>query len=75
MSYQLIENTPDGFVTHQVDDAEMALSLWYGLDGEVQHIKNELNQDIKLEDLIAEVAAKKSSQRNLPPAWESAAHN
>ena len=43
--------------------------------GEVQQIKNTFNQNIKLKDLIAEVAAKKSSQRNSPPDLESAVNN
>ena len=66
MSYHIIENSPDGFINHTVDNAEMALSLWYALDGEVLNIKNKFNQEIKLEDLIAEVAAEKPSHRKLP---------
>jgi hypothetical protein len=71
MSYHIIEDTPEGFINHTVDNAEKALSLWYALDGEVLKIKNKFNQDLKLEDLIAEVAAEKSSQRNLPTGWQS----
>lgn len=61
MSYQIIENTPDGFVVHNIDTAETALSMWYALDGEVSAIKDGHLREIALPDLIAEVAANKSS--------------
>lgn len=61
MSYQIIENTADGFVFHSADTAETALSMWYAFDGEVAGIKDEHQQDIGLADLIAVVAANKST--------------
>ena len=51
MKYQLIETTSDGLVSHSVETAEQALSLWYALDGEVQTIKNEHQQEIGLAEL------------------------
>lgn len=65
MSYQIVENTPDGFVVHTVDNAETALSMWYALDGEVSAIRNDQQTEILLTDLIAEVAANKNT--GLPP--------
>ena len=63
MSYQIVENTSDGFVVHNVDNAETALSMWYGLDGEVSAIRDEHQETISLTDLIAIVAANKSGER------------
>ena len=59
MSYQIVENSPDGFIVHNLDNAEAALSLWYGLDGEVAAIKNEHQETISLPELIALVAEAK----------------
>ena len=59
MSYQIVEDTGDGFIVHNVDNAEAALSTWYGLDGEVSAIKDEHQETISLTELIAEVAAAK----------------
>ena len=59
MSYQLIEDTGDGLIVHNVDNAEAALSAWYGLDGEVSAIKDEHQETISLTELIALVAAAK----------------
>ena len=60
MSYQIIETTSDGFVTHTASNADLALSLWYAIDGEVQAIKDENQQEIAITDLVAEVAAKRA---------------
>ena len=62
MSYQVIENTGDGLVIHTVDNAEAALSTWYGLDGEVSAIKDEHQEKITLTELIALVAEAKSGK-------------
>jgi hypothetical protein len=62
MSYQIVEDTGDGLIVHDVDNAEAALSTWYGLDGEVSAIKDEHQKTISLTELIALVAAKKSNQ-------------
>ena len=51
MRYQVIEKTSDGLVPHKVDTAALALSLWYALDGEVEAIRNENQQEISLADL------------------------
>lgn len=51
MKYQIIENTSDGHVTYTAESAQLALSLWYALDGEVQSIMNEQHQKISLSDL------------------------
>jgi hypothetical protein len=61
MSYQIVEDTSDGFIVHNVDNADAALSLWYGLDGEVSAIKDEHQETISLTELIAIVAANKPS--------------
>ena len=53
MSYLVIEKTPDGLITHKKETAELALSLWYALDGEVHAIMNEGRQEITLLDLRA----------------------
>jgi hypothetical protein len=63
MSYQIVENTPDGFVVHTADNAETALSMWYAFDGEVSSIKDEHQETLSLTDLIALVAANKSGER------------
>ena len=49
----MIEKTSDGLVPHTVDTAALALSLWYALDGEVEAIRNESQQEISLADLRA----------------------
>ena len=59
MSYQIVENTGDGLIIHNVDNAEAALSTWYGLDGEVSAIKDEHQETISLTELIAVVASQK----------------
>ena len=59
MSYQIIEDTGDGLVVHNVDNAEAALSTWYGLDGEVSAIRDEHQEKISLTELIALVAEAK----------------
>ncbi len=51
MKYHLTENTPDGLVTYTAESAEVALSLWYALDGEVQSIMNDQRQTLSLPDL------------------------
>jgi hypothetical protein len=61
MSYQIVEDTGDGFIVHNVDNAEAALSTWYGLDGEVSSIKDERQETISLTELIALVAEAKRS--------------
>jgi hypothetical protein len=53
MSYIIIEESPNGLITHKPETAELALSLWYALDGEVQLIMNELRQEISLTELRA----------------------
>ena len=62
MSYQIIENTGDGLIIHNVDNAEAALSAWYGLDGEVSAIKDEHQETISLTELIALVAEAKRGE-------------
>ena len=62
MSYQIVEETGDGVIVHNVDNAEAALSTWYGLDGEVSAIKDEHEQIISLPELIALVAEAKPSE-------------
>ena len=62
MSYQIVEDTGDGLIVHDFDNAEAALSTWYGLDGEVSAIKDDHQETISLTELIALVAAKKSNQ-------------
>ena len=62
MSYQIVEDTGDGYIVHNVDNAEAALSTWYGLDGEVSSIKNDQQEIISLPDLIAAVAAAKPTE-------------
>ena len=59
MSFQIVENTSEGFIVHNLDNAEAALSMWYGLDGEVSSIKDEHQETISLTELIAIVAATK----------------
>lgn len=62
MSYQIVENTGDGLLVHEAENAEAALSTWYGLDGEVSAIKDEHQETISLTELIALVAAAKPSR-------------
>ena len=64
LKYQLIENTSDGFVTHAADSAELALSLWYALDGDVQSIKNEQRQELSLSDLRTAAEYEKALKTN-----------
>lgn len=59
MSFQIIETTSEGVVTHTASTADLALSLWYAVDGEVQAIKDENHQEIAITDLVAVVAAKR----------------
>ena len=56
MRYELVEVTSDGLITHKAETAEQALSLWYALDGDVQTIKNEHDQEISLEELRAAIS-------------------
>jgi hypothetical protein len=51
MTYELIELTSDGMVSHRAETAEQALSLWYALDGDVQTIKDERQREVSLEEL------------------------
>jgi hypothetical protein len=51
MRYELVEITSDGLVSHKAETAEQALSLWYALDGDVQTIRNENQQEIGLAEL------------------------
>jgi hypothetical protein len=62
MSYQIVENTADGFIVHNADNADAALSTWYGVDAEVSAIRDEQQQAISLTELIAIVAAAKSAE-------------
>lgn len=62
MSYQIVEDTGDGIIVHNVENAEAALSKWYGLDGEVSAIKDDHQETISLTELIALVAAAKPSE-------------
>ena len=59
MSYQIVEDTGDGLIVHNLDNAEAALSTWYGLDGEVSAIRDEHQEKISLTELIALVAEAK----------------
>jgi hypothetical protein len=63
MKYQLIETTSDGLVSHGAETAEQALSLWYALDGDVQTIKNEHQQEIGLAELRAAATTEKSRSK------------
>ena len=51
MRYELVEITSNGLVSHKAETAEQALSLWYALDGDVQTIRNENQQEIDLAEL------------------------
>ena len=51
MRYELVEITSDGLVSHKAETAEQALSLWYALDGDVQTIKDENQQEVGLAEL------------------------
>ena len=59
MSYQIVEDTGEGLVIHNADNADAALSTWYALDGEVSAIKDEHQEIISLTELIALVASQK----------------
>ena len=59
MRYELVEITSDGLVSHKTESAEQALSLWYALDGDVQTIKDENQQEIGLAELRAAAATEK----------------
>lgn len=64
MKYELIETTSDGLVSHKAETAEQALSLWYALDGEVQTIRDENQQEVGLAQLRAAATTDKfRSQR------------
>jgi hypothetical protein len=64
MRYELIEITSDGLVSHKAETAEQALSLWYALDGDVQTIRNENQQEIGLAELrVAATTEKARSER------------
>lgn len=64
MRYELIEITSDGLVSHKAETAEQALSLWYALDGDVQTIKDERQQEVSLEELRAAVSIEKVQPKN-----------
>jgi hypothetical protein len=65
VSYFIVEKTDDGLITYRKDTAEMALSLWYALDGEVHSIMNEERQAISLDDLkVAAQNEKNSNTKN-----------
>ena len=51
MRYELVEITSDGLISHKAETAEQALSLWYALDGDVQTIKDENQQEVGLAEL------------------------
>lgn len=53
MRYELVEITSDGLVSHRAETAEQALSLWYALDGDVETIRNENQQEVGLAELRA----------------------
>ncbi len=59
MRYELIETTSDGLVSHKAETAEQALSLWYALDGDVQTIRNENQQEVGLAELRAAATTEK----------------
>ena len=59
MRYELIELTSDGMVSHRAETAEQALSLWYALDGDVQAIKDERQQEVSVEELRAAASSEK----------------
>jgi hypothetical protein len=59
MRYELVEITSDGFVSHKAETAEQALSLWYALDGDVQTIRNENQQELDLAELRVAATAEK----------------
>ncbi len=60
MRYELVEITSDGVITHRAETAETALSLWYALDGNVQTIKDERQQQLGLAELRAAAATDKA---------------
>jgi hypothetical protein len=59
MKYELVEITSDGFISHKAETAEQALSLWYALDGDVQTIRNENQQEIDLAELRVAATSEK----------------
>ena len=59
MRYELVEVTSDGLVSHKAETAEQALSLWYALDGDVQTIRNENQQELDLAELRVAATAEK----------------
>jgi hypothetical protein len=59
MRYELVEITSDGLVSHKAETAEQALSLWYALDGDVQTIRNENQQELDLAELRVAATAEK----------------
>jgi hypothetical protein len=59
MRYELVEITSDGLVSHKTESAEQALSLWYALDGDVQTIRNENQQELDLAELRVAATAEK----------------
>ena len=58
MRYELVEVTSDGLISHKAETAEQALSLWYALDGDVQTIKDERQQEVSLAELRAAAVVK-----------------
>ena len=66
MSYVIVEKTPDGLINHIKETAELALSLWFALDGEVHAIMNEDRQEITLPDLRAAAEQEKYSKAQNP---------
>ena len=60
MSYELVEITSDGLVSHKAETAEQALSLWYALDGDVQTIRNENQQEVGLAESRAAATTEKA---------------
>ena len=59
MRYELVEITSDGLVSHKTESAEQTLSLWYALDGDVQTIRNENQQELDLAELRVAATAEK----------------
>jgi hypothetical protein len=59
MRYELVEITSDGLISHKAETAKQALSLWYALDGDVQTIRNENQQEVDLAELRAAATTEK----------------
>ena len=72
MRYELVEITSDGLVSHKAESAEQALSLWYALDGDVQTIKDENQQEIDLDELMAAATTEKVRSERQGRGLESA---